>query len=195
MTEKLVNILLVFTILVAAGIGFFIGLNVGDPALAEPGVVVDFTAGTTNLDSLELSEDLSVGDDTTLTDDVSVGGDLAVTGSYDASADIDVGTWFNLSAQSIVTITAGESITPTGTYQPIGSASAVTTSTSIPIVAGSEIGDLLVLRNVNGSNAITVDGTGGNVECKANVAIGASDTLFLVWTGSAWHCLSSYDNS
>jgi len=94
-----------------------------------------------------------------------------------------------------VVVTAGSTITPTGTYQVITSTAAVTTSTTTAIANGGETGDLLILRNANASNAITIDGTGGNVECKSDVALGAGDTLLLIWNGSDWNCLSSYDNS
>ena len=117
------------------------------------------------------------------------------TGAVSAAADLDVGTWINLSAQSAVVVTAGSTITPTGTYQVITSTAAVTTSTTTAIANGGETGDLLILRNANASNAITIDGTGGNVECKSDVALGAGDTLLLIWNGSDWNCLSSYDNS
>jgi hypothetical protein len=125
---------------------------------------------------------------------VSAGG-ANVTGSIDGSADVDVGTWLNLSVQSTIAITEGSTITPTGTYQPITSTIACTTSTSTAIANGGETGDLLIVRNGNAANVIIVDGTGGNVECKTDVSLGASDTLTLIWNGSDWNCISNYDNS
>jgi len=72
---------------------------------------------------------------------------------------------------------------------------AVTTSTTTAIADGSETGDALILRNANATNVITIDGVGSNVACKANVALGAGDTLTLIWNGADWNCLASYDNS
>ena len=50
-------------------------------ALAILGISSLVVAGVTNFDSITLSEDLIVGDDSTLTDDVAIGGDLTVTGA------------------------------------------------------------------------------------------------------------------
>ncbi|HUV95813.1 MAG TPA: hypothetical protein VMX14_13440 [Anaerolineae bacterium] len=108
---------------------------------------------------------------------------------------VDIGTWMNLSAQAAVSIADGESITPTGTYQPITTTTgaAFTTSTSIPIVAGTRAGDILILENIN-SAAITVDGTGGTVECTADLVLATRDTATLLWNGTAWICLMLYHN-
>lgn len=122
-------------------------------------------------------------------------GGADITGSLDGSADVDVGTWLNLSVQSTLAITDGTTITPTGSYHVLTSTAPYTTSTSTAIADGSETGDLLILRNGNAADNIEIDGTGANVECKANVILGASDTLTLIWNGSDWNCVSSYDNS
>jgi len=124
-------------------------------------------------------------------------GGLTVTagGVAITAGQVDIGDWLNLSAQTAISLTAGGIITPTGTYQLLTSGAAVTTSTTTPIASGTETGDLLILRNGNASDVITIDGTGGTVECKANVGLGASDTLTLVWNGSDWNCLANYDNS
>jgi len=112
-----------------------------------------------------------------------------------AGSTVDVGTWLNFSAQTTLAIGADETITPTGTYQVITSTEAITCDTTTCIADGGETGDVLILRNGNAADAITIDGTGANVECKANVALGASDTLMLIWNGSDWNCLANYDNS
>jgi hypothetical protein len=92
-------------------------------------------------------------------------------------------------------VSAGSTIVATGTYQPLTSSGSVTTSTSTPIAVGTKIGQLLILVNENASDTITVDGTGGTVECKSDVVLGAQDTLFLLWNGADWICISGYDNS
>lgn len=150
--------------------------------------VQGYTTQTSSLAVFEQSDGTDVAT-------ISNAGVLALSSSLDASADVDVGTWLNLSAQSVIALSDGGIITPTGTYQVITSTAEVTTSTSIAIWDGSETGDLLILRNGNAADVINIDGTGGNVECKANVALGASDTLTLIWNGSDWNCLSGYDNS
>lgn len=97
--------------------------------------------------------------------------------------------------QTAEVVSAGSTIVPTGTYQPLTSASSITTSTTTPITAGTFTGQLLILVNENASDTITIDGTGGTVECKADVVLGAQDTLTLLWNGADWICLSGYDNS
>lgn len=121
---------------------------------------------------------------------------VAVASSLNAAADVDVGTWLNLSAQAVVVVANNGAITPTGTYQVITSTAVVTTDTTLPIAtSGFETGDLLILRNANAADTIAIDGTGGSVECKADVVLGASDTLTLIFNGTVWNCLANYDNS
>jgi len=103
--------------------------------------------------------------------------------------------WMTLGAQTAISMTAGSTITPTGTWQPLESAAAVTSSTSTAVVSGTTSGDILIMQNTNASDAITIDGTGGNVECKADVVLGAGDTITLIWNGTNWYCQSVYDNS
>jgi hypothetical protein len=110
---------------------------------------------------------------------------------------VDVGTWLNITPGTSITLTDGATLTSNGTFQPLTSASAVTTSATTSIADGARDGDLLILINDNASDVINLDGTGANVECKANVALGAGDTLALIWNDgkSNWYCLSNYDNS
>jgi len=120
---------------------------------------------------------------------VAVAGISTLTGGAVVGADVV------LSAQVAEVVTAGSTIVPTGVYQELTSASAVTCDTTTCIAAGTTAGELLLLINGNASDTITIDGTGGNVECKADVVLGAEDSLLLMWDGSLWHCLSTYDNS
>lgn len=111
-----------------------------------------------------------------------------------AVADLVVGDWAILTPSTTLTITAGGIITPTGTYQPISSSTAVTTSTTTAVADGAATGSFLVFRNANASNAIIIDGAGANVECGGNVTLGANDTLSLIWNGSDWVCIALRDN-
>jgi hypothetical protein len=120
--------------------------------------------------------------------DVTAGG-LAVVGQ------VDVADWVNLSARTGLVLASGDTITPTGTYQPISSATSVGITGTVAIANGAEAGDLLILRNTNASDTISIDGTGSNVECKTDKTLGAGDTLTLIWGGSDWYCLSLSDNS
>lgn len=124
-------------------------------------------------------------------------GTTTAVGNATFSAVVAVGTWLNLTPGTSITLTGDATITPNGTYQPLTSASAVTCSTTTCVADGTRDGDLLIILNDNASDEITIDGTGGNVECKANVVLGAGDTLTLIWNDgdSNWYCLSTYDNS
>lgn len=123
------------------------------------------------------------------------GADLVATDSLSVSGAVVGATWFGLTAQTALVIGAGDSVVPTGSLQPITSATAVTVSTTVPIAAGTVEGYLLILVNENAADAITIDGTGGTVECKADVVLGARDVLMLEWNGTEWICLTGYDNS
>jgi hypothetical protein len=106
---------------------------------------------------------------------------------------IAFGEFIGFAEGSVETIGAGETIDPVATYHPITSSGNVSTSGD-GIAVGTFTGQLLILVN-EGSDNITVDGTGGNVECKANVVLDDDDTLTLMWNGADWICLSNYDNS
>lgn len=104
--------------------------------------------------------------------------------------------WLNISEQTAISVTQGSVITPTGTNQPLNSwFNYRGCNTTKCIEDGSTTGDLLILTNIHATNSITIDGTGANVECKADVVLVGGDTLVLKWDGTDWACLSSYDNS
>lgn len=143
------------------------------------------------------------------TDDFNYGVDMSAADIDDGDIRFQNGTVLEETTDTILTfseflagetqttefVSGGSTIDPTGTWQPLSSTGAVTCSTSTCITNGTKDGQLLILINVNASDVITIDGTGGNVECKNNVALGTKDTLGLVWYGSLWHCLFNYDNS
>ncbi len=122
-------------------------------------------------------------------------GDVTGDVTGNVTGDVTNSTFLNLTAQTAISLTAAGIITPTGTYQPLTSGAAVTTSTSLAVYTGTVTGDLLILENQNASDVIIIDGTGGNVECKTDVSLGTRDTLWLWWNGTDWACLSGYDNS
>lgn len=119
------------------------------------------------------------------------GEDAYVEGTMEMATDWVMG------AQSTISVVLGIPITPTGLYQPIESAVQVTGGLVSSIAAPDDntIGKRLVVHNINASQVITIDGTGATVECKADVVLGAQDTLELLWNGTDWICLSGYDNS
>lgn len=139
-----------------------------------------------------------------VTNDAAVGGDLTTTGTVTGATidgavmnanDLSVADWAQIDAQTAVVVGTGGVITPTGTFQPLTSAANVTCSTSRCIAVGVTKGEILILANENVTRTITIDGTGGTVECKTDKALGARDVLTLIWNGTDWNCISLSDNS
>ena len=127
---------------------------------------------------------------------ITAGGQTITAGGLTLTAgQLDIGDWVNASARTPVAVSAGSIITPTGTYQPLTSTGVVAGSTSKAIADGVETGDLLLLRNANASGRDHRGRHGRNVECKTDKALGAGDTLMLIWNGADWNCLSLSDNS
>lgn len=117
------------------------------------------------------------------------GEDMYVEGTFEAATDMVLG------AQTSFSVTTGLPITPTGRYQPIISFAQPQTGGTSAIAAGTTVGEMLMLHNINASQVITIDGTGATVECKADVALAGGDILTLIWNGTDWNCVSNYDNS
>jgi len=132
----------------------------------------------TGFTSVNVTDDLAVGDDTTLVDAT--------------AANLTAGDWLLLTPSTVISVTSGGIITPTGTLQPLTSGSAVTTSTSTAIANGTTSGQLLILHNKNATDAITIDGAGANVECGGNQAIGPTDHLVLQWQTDDWECVAKF---
>lgn len=175
---------------------FLVSVDMNNHAITNIGAAgTDFSAAgsLTVADDLISTDDITAGDDLTVTDELLVSDDATITDDLTA-ADVYAGDWLHLTASATVAVGAGATITPLGSYQPITSTAEVTTSTSTAIAAGSAAGDILILRNANASDPINVDGAGGNVECGANIAIGANDILTLIWNGDDWSCLALRDN-
>jgi hypothetical protein len=132
----------------------------------------------TGFTSVNVTDDLAVGDDLTALD--------AVIG------DLTADDWLILTPSTVISVTSGGIITPTGTLQGLTSGGAVTTSTSTAIANGATSGQLLILFNKNASDAITIDGAGANVECGGNQALGATDALVLQWQTDDWECVAKF---
>lgn len=132
----------------------------------------------TGFTSVNVTDDLAVGDDTTLVDAT--------------VANLTAGDWLLLTPSTVISVTSGGIITPTGTLQGMTSGSAVTTSTSTAIANGTTSGQLLILFNKNATDAITIDGAGANVECGGNQAIGPTDHLVLQWQNDDWECVGKF---
>jgi len=106
----------------------------------------------------------------------------------------EIGGFTAYDEQTAVEIADGESITPTGTYQPITSSGAVTTSATTAVLDGVLTGQLLILVNENASDTIIVK-NGANTHLSADITLGNDDTLTLLWDGADWLEISTADNS
>ena len=135
-------------------------------------------SSVTGFTSVNVEQDLAVGDDLTALDA--------------AIGDLTADDWLILTPSTVISVTSGGIITPTGTLQGLTSGGAVTTSTSTAIASGTTSGQLLILFNKNASDAITIDGSGANVECGGNQAIGALDHLVLQWQTDDWECVAKF---
>lgn len=112
--------------------------------------------------------DVTVGDDATVTDDLAVTDDVTTGGSL------------LLSAQSVITVTNGATLSPTGSYQPIASAAAVGFGAITVAAAGTE---LVLVNTVNQTITITDTGT---LKLAGNIALGQYDALRLISDGTNW---------
>ena len=108
---------------------------------------------------------------------------------------LDLSEFLAFTGQTAVSITEGAIITPTGTYQPLTSAAAVTTSTSCAVYSGTVKGQLLVLTNENASDAIIIDdGANTNIGGNKTLTGGEGDALYLMWDETDWFCIGYNDN-
>lgn len=134
----------------------------------------------------------------TVTGAVDVGGDVTMENdevlSNATDTVIDVSAFFGFAVQSTCVITGGDSITPTGTYQPVSSTLTMTTSTSTAILDGVFTGQVLLIVNANAADPITVD-DGGNTILSGDAVLGPDDTLFVIWDGSDWVEIAQANNT
>lgn len=171
---RLVMVIALLLMVAVLAIG---GLQV---AQAQPQTAVYFDSGG---DRLVVASGGEIQLESGSTLDIQAGNSMTVAGDW-------------ILAQQSETVTGSFSITPESPYIVLSSSLAITSSTTAPITTtGMTAGQMVILRNGNASDAIIIDGTGGTVECKANVTLGASDTLTLIFNGTDWNCVSSYDNS
>lgn len=109
--------------------------------------------------------------------------------------DVTAGGYFMAGEQAVVAVGAQAIITPTGTYQPITSTAAVSTSLTTAIISGTVNGQLLILVNENAADAITiVDGANTKLGGDKVLTGGEGDNIYLMWDGADWLCVGYNDN-
>jgi hypothetical protein len=89
-----------------------------------------------------------------------------------------------------ITMTQDATLNPTGTYQRLTAAGAVSTSGASIVVEPA--GSLVILVNV-GSNTITFTETGTLISA-GNIALGAGDSATLVSDGTNWTQIAASNN-
>jgi hypothetical protein len=102
--------------------------------------------------------------------------------------DLTVADDLILTEQSVITVTNGATLTPTGAVQPIASAGAV----GFGAITAGTAGQLLVIENtVNQTITITDSAT---LRLGGNAVLGQFDTLMLLYDGATWVQVSKTDN-
>lgn len=104
---------------------------------------------------------------------------VVATGDITASDDLTVGGDQISSKQDAITVTDGAAFAPTGKFQPITAAGAVT-----PTITVKAAGFDLVLFN-SGTNAILIVDT-GTTKLSSSYTMGQYDSLHLVSDGTNW---------
>lgn len=109
---------------------------------------------------------------------------------------IDISAFFAFAEAGVVQVTAGGTITPVGTYQPITSSAALSTTwAGDAINDGTKNGQLLILCNENAADAITVcDSTNTRLGGDKVLTGGQGDCLTVLWDGAWWVAIGYNDN-
>lgn len=172
-------------------------------ALSGSTVAADTIAETTSgngvaVDGLRI-RDSGIAANVAITGTASVGGDITfangTTLGEAVDTVLDLSEFLAFTEQTAVVVGTQTSITPTGTYQPITSGAAVSTSLTTAILDGTVNGQLLVLVNENAADAIiVVDGANTEMGGDKTLTGGQGDTLWLMWDGSDWLCIGYNDN-
>jgi hypothetical protein len=139
----------------------------------------------TNFDTVRISNDLTVVDDTTTEDfsvtDLATIADLAVTEQMTLSDDLIVaGDQINTPG-TVIVVSDGSTITPLSAYQPLSS----TANTGTNVIGGCTAGKTTTMSN-QFTTTITISDS-GNLRLAGNMALGQYDTLTVrCHNGTLW---------
>lgn len=111
-------------------------------------------------------------------------------GGVTGFTNVRISQQLRLAPQQAISVTMNGDINPTGSYQQLDSAGAVS-------VSGADItvepaGTLLTLHNVS-ANTITITETGTLISA-GNVALGANDSATFVSDGTNWRQIAASNN-
>jgi hypothetical protein len=170
---------------------------VGDLSGSASGATGAFTTSVTTpilASNVAVTGTLDVqGGAITLQNDETIGnavnGTIVMTAdNVDVSGDMVVSLFGRFERQAPIEATAGGTITPTGTYQPITSTGNIGLSDLVPTTAG----DLLILINES-DTTITITDTATTM-LSGNIALGQYDSLTLFCDGTNWVELATTNN-
>lgn len=111
-------------------------------------------------------------------------------GGVTTFTNLNVSNFYRANERTAITVTQDMDFTPTGTFQPITAAGAVSFSGDDLTVRPE--GSILILVNV-GSNTITITET-TNIKSAGNIALGAADSATLISDGSDWYQIAASNN-
>lgn len=135
--------------------------------------------GITNFSNLVLSGDLTVGDDATVTDTLSAA-DVTVSDDLVVGDDVTIAGDIVTTPGTIIAVTAGSTITPTGFYVPITGTTGVGTSSIASLGAGKAI---YIVNMANTTITLTDTST---LKLAGNFAMGQYDNITLRSDGTNW---------
>ena len=163
-------------------LGFVLNFTTAAAPLNDPVVAL----GMTNFGDLEVDSLTSAGAGSFRPVPGSGAGAFA---SVSTTGDITSGDDFLVSAQTVISPTDTATITPTGTYQPLSSAGAVTVALS---ASGYTTGSLLVLINTSDTTILISDT--GTTKASSAVSLGQYDAALLWFDGANWIQIGESDN-
>ena len=167
-------------------------LTVADDLAVGGALVVSDSAAVVG--TFGVSGDLNVTDDVVIVDKLTVTGTTALMSNASVSGTLVVDSMtiaksLNLTRQTGIAVTEGAVITPTGTFQELTAAGAVTATLADPASAGQTV----ILFNST-ANAITIlDGSGRYFD--ENIVLAAYDNVTLISTlAGSWMEIGRSDN-
>lgn len=115
---------------------------------------------------------------------------LQAQGGVTGFANLRITNFYRAQPRTAITVTQDGTLNPTGTYQRITAAGAVSTSGTNIVVKPA--GTILTLVN-SGSNTITFTET-GTLQSAGNIALGALDSATLISDGTNWTQIAGSNN-
>ena len=183
MTQKLFNVASILSLLVVLVLAFFAVAGGGegvDPLVAQ---------GTTHLTALTVAGELNAEqvtstDDATIADDLTVSADLAIGGNTTLSGLL-------YSSFTNLTVTNGDTLTPTYTVYALDTAAGVT----ITLAASASEGQYLILINDDGNALVIADTNLRSSDGNKITLAGSYDIIMLVYQDTEWLELAKSANS